>query len=193
LNDAAQSKPIFPSFAERKQRRKATYKTINSSTGNTQQNNDMKKAPNCLETGPSKRPGEESTVSATPLAASSNDIPSPTAADVDHSEPRRRSMSDEAANKNAVRSKNAVNRQESQSMMKRRTIENSGNKKDNWCPIKRIVSRRRQNVTGAFLYKVAWQTEPETYSYLPAKDITPAAIRSFYSRLKRHGRVHTSK
>ena len=55
-----------------------------------------------------------------------------------------------------------------------------------WHAIDCIVSRRR-TADGIFLYKVLWANS-DTYEWLPACDITNAALDAFYHRLRKHRR-----
>lgn len=78
-----------------------------------------------------------------------------------------------------VKESKVVNDNESQLTQRRR--ETADNSQDTWHPIERIIRRHRMP-NGKFRYRVKWGNGEE--SWLEAKDITNAAVREFYKKLR---------
>jgi hypothetical protein len=98
---------------------------------------------------------------------------------------------DEPTTKSTVSNETVQQPTESTSQKKsilKRSDEASSDGNGGWYPIKEIESRYRRNKRAPYQYKVLWDSDPPTYSYVRARDLSPDAMQSFAGRGRRHSR-----
>jgi hypothetical protein len=100
-------------------------------------------------------------------------------------EPTRASLDDEGEDKSKtqkqVSSETAV---EPKSILKQ--SKDAQNSEETWFPIRRIVSRRRG--PSGWEYKVEWDGDTPSFSFVKAKDLTKGAIDNFMRGLRQYRR-----
>lgn len=184
-NDATQKQKL--SFADRKLLRAAKI----SNDANSGRQKTAVDCADCPTTRPSNEPANSVQTNGSSFCSDASTVPTAAEQPMMDGEGRSAAAADESTinhdDQTALDAPAQQAAEQQKVTQQKRIVYNSCKSTDDWYPIKKILSRSRKS-DGTWLYKVQWDTEEPTYSYLPASDLSKTALDVFYKRLRRHRR-----